>query len=85
MPFVAVEQCLKESREILELSIRPAYGRLEVLLLPIATPPFYKFSDSWRNVTQKVAFLVSLLIFLEKSEPFASYEDVAKEMNSKYA
>ncbi|XP_065353876.1 translin isoform X2 [Cloeon dipterum] len=55
------------------------YAQLAAL---VPVNQFYHFNDMWRFATQKLAFLVSLTVFLETGK-LASFEEVAESLGLK--
>lgn len=65
---------LTKSRAIL-LESRGIYSKLGACV----GSDYYKYHDHWRNVTQKAAFCVSFIVFLE-TQKLSSKQEVAQEL-----
>lgn len=55
----------KKSRQIIEKDVKTGYKKLTELLSPHLTSQYYRFHDHWKFVTQRMAFLVALIVYLE--------------------
>jgi hypothetical protein len=77
--FVSVPELCQKTRAYFE----KASTQFATLAAKIPVNQYYRFSDHWRFIMQRFAFLVTLLYFLE-SEKLALHEDVAKILGGNY-
>lgn len=65
---VEIKSSCKKSREIIEEVVKPGYKKLNALIKPQITNEYYRYHDQWRFVTQRMAFLAALIVYLESGK-----------------
>ena len=77
--FVPVPELCQKTRAYFE----KASTQFATLAAKIPVNQYYRFSDHWRFIMQRYAFLVTLLYFLE-TEKLALHEDVGKILGGNF-
>lgn len=79
--FVSVSAVCLQSREIIETFVNPEFKKLNDLLFQSSVSQYYKYHNCWALICQRMAFIVSLIVYLE-SGILASHENVSKILGS---
>lgn len=78
--FIVIIEYCAHARKLFE-EVRKQYASLTAL---VPSDQYYRFHDQWRFVTQRLCFLISLVIYLE-TKILVTKETVAEILGGKRA